>query len=98
MNKISSREEAVKQLEFMKSELPKHKRLINDVLRMIDLAKQSPRAALNQDFIDRVEQTWTFRKQDLESQEKMVEELIKIVDLVQSPQPPTTPPPLKPIS
>lgn len=62
-------------LEMMRQGVTKGKRETTDILRMIDLAKQSPRAALNQDFIDRVEQIWQIRAKDVATLEQVANEL-----------------------
>lgn len=80
--KMDMSPEMSKKLAQMRTSLPKAKREVEDILRLVALARQAPFAGVNVDFLDRMEQVWNARKAETEFSEM----LMGVIDEVEKPK------------
>lgn len=72
------KEEAIKRLAIMKAKLPDVEKEVSDSLRLVELARKSPFAGVNADFLDRIEAKWNSRK----AENSLMRQLIEVMDEV----------------
>lgn len=55
--------------------MPKIRKDVDDVVRLIELAKKSPFAGANMDFLERMEMVWVGRKDEMDTISEIVKQM-----------------------